>query len=197
MSIICQVGQKAPSFEVEIVYKNEFSYLKLENFRNKKYVILLFYPLNFTFVCPTELTAFSDRYEEFKQLSTEILAISVDSSYSHLTWLQMPREEGGIESLNYPLVSDVEKKVSKSYNVLTKEGVALRGLFIIDPNGYIQHSTINNLPIGRSVEETLRTLQAIKYNFENPEEVCPADWRFGNKTLIPNPEKSKNYFLRN
>jgi len=189
MCITYQVGRKAPEFEAEIVYKNDFSSLKLNDFKNKKYLVLIFYPLNFTFVCPTELIAFSDQYCEFKKLSAEILAISVDSKYSHLTWLQMPREEGGIENLNYPLVSDIEKKISRSYNVLTTEGIALRGLFIIDPEGYIQHSTINNLPIGRSVEETLRTLQAIKYNFENPDEVCPANWQLGNKTLIPSSKK--------
>lgn len=196
MSVTCQIGRKAPLFEAEIVYDNDFSYLKLENFRNRNYIILLFYPLNFTFVCPTELIAFSDRYEEFKELSTEILGISVDSKYSHLTWLQMPREEGGIEQLKYPLVSDIEKKISSAYNVLTNEGIALRGLFIIDPDGYIQHSTINNLPVGRSIDETLRTLRAIKHNYENPDEVCPANWQFGSKTLVPNLEKIKDPFLK-
>ena len=129
-----------------------------------------------------------------KELNTEILGVSVDSEYSHLAWLQADRNEGGLGDLAYPLVSDLKKEISKSYNVLSDEGVALRGLFIIDKEGIIQHVVINNLAFGRSVEETFRTLQAIQYVQSNPDEVCPADWQPGEATMVPDPVKSKEYF---
>jgi len=153
-----------------------------------------FYPLDFTFVCPTEITAFSDKHDQFKKLNAEILGISVDSQFSHLAWCQTDRKEGGVGDLNYPLVSDLKREISKKYNVLTDDGVALRGLFIIDKEGMIQHATINNLSFGRSVEETLRTLQAVQYVQENPDEVCPAGWQPGSVTMKPDPKKSKDYF---
>nr|GMD44394.1 2-Cys peroxiredoxin BAS1, chloroplastic [Ipomoea batatas] len=169
--------------------------VKLSDYIGKKYVILFFYPLDFTFVCPTEITAFSDRYEEFKKLNTEILGVSVDSVFSHLAWVQTDRKSGGLGDLNYPLISDVTKSISKSYNVLIHDqGIALRGLFIIDKEGVIQHSTINNLAIGRSVDETMRTLQALQYVQENPDEVCPAGWKPGEKSMKPDPKLSKEYF---
>lgn len=189
-----QVGQLAPDFEALAVFDQEFAKVKLSDYFQKKYVVLFFYPLDFTFVCPTEITAFSDQFEKFAQLNTEILGISVDSEFSHLAWLQTEREAGGLGDLNYPLVSDLKKEISASYNVLTDEGIALRGLFIIDKEGIIQHSTINNLAFGRSVDETLRVLQAIQYVQKNPEEVCPANWKPGDKTMIPDPIKSKDYF---
>ena len=191
---VCQVGKKAPFFQAEAVYDETFLSVNLEDYLEKKYLILLFYPLDFTFVCPTELIAFSDRYKEFQELSTEILGISIDSKYAHLAWLQTSRDEGGLETLNYPLLSDLKREISTSYNVLNEEGTALRGLFIIDKAGIIQHATINNLPIGRSVDETLRILQAIQYNNENPDEVCPANWQPGDETIIEDWEKSKEYF---
>jgi len=189
-----KVGLMAPDFEATAVYDQEFETVQLSSYRGKKYVILFFYPLDFTFVCPTEITAFSDRFDEFKELSTEILGISVDSEFSHLAWLQTDRAAGGLGDLNYPLISDLKKEICSSFNVLTDEGVALRGLFIIDKEGVIQHSTINNLAFGRSVDETLRTLQAIQYVQDNPDEVCPANWKPGQKTLSPDPVKSKEYF---
>jgi peroxiredoxin (alkyl hydroperoxide reductase subunit C) len=159
-----------------------------------KYVVLFFYPLDFTFVCPTEITAFSDRYEEFKSLNTEVLGVSVDSQFSHLAWIQTPRNDGGLGDLKYPLVSDLKREISEAYGVLSADGVALRGLFIIDREGVIQHSTINNLAFGRSVDETLRVLQALQYVQANPDEVCPAGWKPGDKTMKPDPEGSKEYF---
>ncbi len=159
-----------------------------------KYVVLFFYPLDFTFVCPTEITAFSDRYEEFAKLNCEVLAVSVDSQFSHLAWLQTERSEGGLGDLKYPLVSDLKREISTAYSVLTEEGVALRGLFIIDREGIVQHSTINNLAFGRNVDEVLRTLQALQYVQDNPDEVCPAGWKPGQKTMKPDPEGSKEYF---
>ncbi|GKV31901.1 hypothetical protein SLEP1_g40558 [Rubroshorea leprosula] len=189
------VGNTAPDFEAEAVFDQEFIKVKLSEYIGKKYVILFFYPLDFTFVCPTEITAFSDRYEEFKKLNTEILGVSIDSVFSHLAWVQTDRKSGGLGDLKYPLVSDVTKSIAKSYRVLIPDqGIALRGLFIIDKEGVIQHSTINNLAIGRSVDETLRTLQALQYVQENPDEVCPAGWKPGEKSMKPDPKLSKEYF---
>lgn len=189
-----RVGQEAPEFTATAVIDQEFKTVKLADFRGK-YVVLFFYPLDFTFVCPTEIIAFSDSYEEFSKLNTEVLGVSVDSEFSHLAWIQTERKDGGIGDIKYPLVSDIKKEISTAYNVLDPEaGVALRGLFIIDPDGVIQHATVNNLSFGRSVEETLRTLKAIQYVQTHPDEVCPAGWQEGDKTMIPDPEKSKVYF---
>ncbi|EXC01929.1 2-Cys peroxiredoxin BAS1-like protein [Morus notabilis] len=189
------VGNVAPDFEAEAVYDQEFIKVKLSDYVGKKYVILFFYPLDFTFVCPTEITAFSDRHEEFAALNTEILGVSVDSVFSHLAWVQTDRKSGGLGDLKYPLVSDVTKSISKAYDVLIPDqGIALRGLFIIDKEGVIQHSTVNNLAIGRSVDETKRTLQALQYVQENPDEVCPAGWKPGEKSMKPDPKLSKEYF---
>lgn len=189
------VGNKAPDFEAEAVFDQEFIEVKLSEYIGKKYVILFFYPLDFTFVCPTEITAFSDRYGEFEKINTEVLGVSTDSVFSHLAWVQTDRKSGGLGDLKYPLISDITKSISKSYGVLIPDqGVALRGLFIIDKEGVIQHSTINNLAIGRSVDETLRTLQALQYVQENPDEVCPAGWKPGDKSMKPDPKGSKEYF---
>nr|QCI06895.1 2-Cys peroxiredoxin [Halydictyon mirabile] len=188
-----KVGDFAPDFNATAVYEQEFQQIKLSNYLGK-YIILLFYPLDFTFVCPTELIAFSDIYDQIKELNSEILGISVDSEYCHLAWIQMDRNIGGVGDLKYPLVSDLSKEISTSYNVLTKEGKALRGLFIIDPDGIIQHCTINNLDVGRSVNEAIRTLKAIQYVKAYPDEVCPANWQPGQSTIINSPQQSKEYF---
>ncbi len=189
-----RVGQEAPDFTATAVVDQEFKTIKLSDYRGK-YVVLFFYPLDFTFVCPTEITAFSDRAEEFEKLNTQILGVSVDSEFSHLAWVQTDRKSGGLGDLTYPLVSDLKKEISAAYNVLDPEaGIALRGLFIIDQDGVIQHATINNLAFGRNVEETLRTLQAIQYVQANPDEVCPANWQPGEKTMNPDPVKSKVFF---
>nr|YP_010728768.1 thiol-specific antioxidant protein [Lithothamnion corallioides]WEA76960.1 thiol-specific antioxidant protein [Lithothamnion corallioides] len=188
-----QVGQSAPSFTATAVYDQEFKLVKSSDYLGK-YVVLFFYPLDFTFVCPTEITAFSDLYNEFAKINTEVLGVSVDSEYAHLAWLQTKRDDGGLGDLNYPLISDLTKSISKSYNVLTDEGKALRGLFIIDMKGIIQYSVVNNLDFGRSVDETLRTLKAIQYVQSHPDEVCPANWKPGDATMIADPIKSKEYF---
>lgn len=189
-------GNPAPDFEAQAVFDQEFINLKLSDYqRQKKYVVLFFYPLDFTFVCPTEITAFSDRHGEFEALNTEIIGVSVDSVFSHLAWVQTERKSGGIGDIKYPLVSDITKSISQQFNVLIHgEGVALRGLFIIDREGIIQHATVNNLAIGRSVDETLRTLQALQYVQDNPDEVCPAGWKPGEKTMKPDSKLSKEYF---
>ena len=190
-----RVGQAAPDFAATAVVDQEFKTVKLSDYKGKQYVVLFFYPLDFTFVCPTEITAFSDRFEDFNKIDTEILGVSVDSEFSHLAWIQSDRKSGGVGDLNYPLVADLKKTISADYNVLDPEaGVALRGLFIIDKEGIIQHSTINNLAFGRNVDETLRTLQAIQHVQSHPDEVCPAGWQPGDKTMTPDPVKSKVFF---
>ena len=189
-----RVGQPAPEFTATAVYDQEFKIVKLADYRGQ-YVVLFFYPLDFTFVCPTEVTSFSDRYDEFAAINAEVLGVSVDSEFSHLAWIQTERTAGGVGDLKYPLVSDIKKEISCAYNILDPEaGVALRGLFIIDKEGIIQHATINNLSFGRNVDEVLRTLKAIQYVQAHPDEVCPEGWHPGDKTMNPDPAKSKIYF---
>lgn len=190
-----RVGQLAPEFMATAVVDQQFKTVKLSDYQGK-YVIILFYPLNFTFVCPTEIIAFSDRYEEFNRLNAEILGISVDSEFSHLAWIQTERKLGGLGDIAYPLISDIKKEISSAYNVLDPEtGVALRGLFLIDTEGVLQYATINNMAFGRSVDETLRILQAVRHVQTHPEEVCPVGWQPGDKTMISDPVKSKVYFV--
>lgn len=188
------VGLKAPEFTATAVVDQEFQTVTLSQYRGK-YVVLFFYPLDFTFVCPTEITAFSDRYADFTSRNTEVLGVSVDSQFSHLAWIQTDRKQGGLGDIAYPLVADLKKEIASAYNVLDEDaGVALRGLFIIDPDGVIQHATINNLAVGRNVEETLRVLQAFQHVKANPDEVCPANWTPGEKTMNPDPVGSKEFF---
>jgi peroxiredoxin 2/4 len=194
MTECLRVGQIAPDFSATAVVDMEFQEIKLSQYRGK-YVVLFFYPLDFTFVCPTEITAFSDSYEQFSALNTEVLGVSVDSQFSHLAWIQTDRKDGGLGDLSYPLVADLKKEISIAYNVLDPDaGIALRGLFIIDKEGIIQHATINNLAFGRNVDETLRVLQAIQYVQSHPDEVCPANWQPGEQTMKPDPVGSKEYF---
>ena len=189
-----RVGEQAPDFTATAVVDQEFKTIKLSDYRGK-YVVLFFYPLDFTFVCPTEITAFSDSFDQFKDINTEVLGVSVDSEFSHLAWIQTDRKAGGVGDLSYPLVSDIKKTISADYNVLDPEaGIALRGLFIIDKEGILQHATINNLSFGRSVDETFRVLQAIQYVQSHPDEVCPAGWQPGEATMNPDPIKSKEFF---
>ena len=187
------VGRQAPEFALEGVLNGRFAPYRLADYKGK-WLVLFFYPLDFTFVCPTEILAFSDRLGEFKKVGAEILGASVDSKYSHLAWTEKPREEGGIKGLAYPLLEDLGKELAEEYGVLDESGrLALRGLFIIDPDGVVQHATINNTAVGRSVDETLRVLQAFQYVKEHGE-VCPADWKPGAKAMKGDWEKSKEYF---
>ncbi len=188
-----RVGQLAPDFTATAVIDQEFTDISLSNYRGK-YVILFFYPLDFTFVCPTEITAFSDRYADFTSKNTEVLAVSVDSKFAHLAWIQTPRNEGGIGDINYPLIADLKREICSSYNVLNDDGEADRGLFIINPKGVIMHMTINKAPVGRNVDETIRVLQAYQYVESHPDEVCPANWTPGEKTMKEDPRGSKEYF---
>ena len=189
------VGQKAPEFALEGVLNGNFSTYRLTDYRGK-WVVLFFYPLDFTFVCPTEILAFSDRLGEFRKVGAEVLGASVDSKFCHLAWTEKPREEGGIKGLAYPLLEDLGKDLAREYGVLAPDGrVALRGLFLIDPEGVVQHATINNLGVGRSVDETLRVLQAFQFVREHGE-VCPADWKPGTRTMKADWKGSKEYFAK-
>lgn len=177
---IAKVGQPAPDFEMKTTADLEglTSVAKLSDYAGK-WLVLFFYPLDFTFVCPTEILALSDRLDEFTELGAEVLGVSTDSVYSHRAWLKTPRDQNGIEGCRYPLASDITKQVSADYGVLIEsEGIALRGLFIIDPNGVLQYSVINSLNIGRSVDETLRVLQALQTGG-----LCGANWKPGQSTL--------------
>lgn len=189
-----QIGKLAPNFLTIAVYKNRLGKIRLSDYHGKKYVVLVFYPANFTSVSPTELLSLSDRISEFRQLSTQILAISVDSPFSHLHYLLSKRNQGGLANLNYPLISDLNQTITKKYSLLTDEGFPFPGLFIVDKEGIIQYYTVNNLLCGRSVNELLRILKSIQYTKENPGQACPVDWKYGDQILYSHPLRSKVYF---
>ena len=189
-----QIGKIAPNFLTVGVYKNRLGKIRLSDYHGKKYIILVFYPANFTSISLTELIGLSDRISEFRQLSTQILAVSIDSPFSHLHYLLSKRDQGGLAELNYPLVSDLNQTIAKKYGLLTNDGLALPGLFIIDKEGIIQYYTVNNLLCGRSINELLRILKSIQYIKENPGYACPVDWEYGQQTLSSHPLKSKVYF---
>lgn len=187
------VQQPAPDFKAQAVMPDgSFRELTMSEFKGK-YVILFFYPLDFTFVCPTEIIAFSDSIAEFKERGVEVLGASIDSHFSHLAWRNTPRSEGGIGDIQYPLVADLNKSIAQDYDVLLPGGIALRGLFLIDQEGIVRHQVINDLPLGRSVDEALRMVDALQY-FEKNGEVCPANWKPGGLTIKPTPDDSKEYF---
>jgi len=156
--------------------------------------VLLFYPKDFTFVCPTEIIAFSDAAPRFKALNAEVLALSTDTEESHLAWIRTPRKRGGLGHMQIPIVADVTKAISADYGVLLEDiGIALRGLFLINPEGVLEQITVNNLPVGRSVDETLRLLQAFQFVAEHGE-VCPAGWKPGERTMVAHPDGAMDYF---
>jgi alkyl hydroperoxide reductase subunit AhpC len=175
------VTQPAPDFMADAVVNGEFKSVKLSDYKGK-YVVLFFYPLDFTFVCPTEITAFSDKIDEFRKRGAEVLGVSVDSKYCHLAWIKTPRADGGLGGLRYPLVSDLTKKISADYGVLVDGAVALRGTFLIDKNGVLRHALINDLPLGRNIDETIRMIDALQF-FEQHGEVCPANWKPGSMSI--------------
>jgi len=191
-----KIQKPAPAFEAEAVMPDsEFKKVKLSDYKDK-YLVFFFYPLDFTFVCPTEITAFSDRYEEFKAINCEVLACSVDSHFSHLAWTNQPRKKGGLGQMNIPILSDLTKEISRKYGVLLEdEGVALRGLFIIDDKGILRQITINDLPVGRSVDEVLRLVQAFQFTDKHGE-VCPAGWKPGKQSMKADPKGSQDYFSK-
>lgn len=187
------VQKQAPDFAAQAVMPDgSFKEVKLSDYHGK-YVLLFFWPLDFTFVCPTEIIAFSDAAGEFEKLGVQILGVSVDSHFTHLAWTNTPRAQGGIGKTAYPLVADLSKSISDSYGVLIGSGIALRGLFLIDKKGVVRHQVVNDLPLGRSVDEALRMVMALQY-FEEHGEVCPANWKEGAATIKPNVEGSKTFF---
>lgn len=191
MSVLVQ--KEAPNFSVNAVLADgSFKTIRLSDYRGK-YVLLFFYPLDFTFVCPTEIIAFSERVSEFESRNVQVIGASVDSHYSHLAWRNTPRSQGGIGKIAYPIIADLDKKVAQAYDVLLPNGIALRGLFLVDRQGVVRHQTVNDLPLGRSVDEALRVIDALQH-FEKHGEVCPADWKEGKATIKPNPEESKKFF---
>ncbi|XP_052127041.1 peroxiredoxin 1 [Frankliniella occidentalis] len=188
-----KIPAPAPDFKGTAVLNNEFKELSLKDFRGK-YVVLFFYPLDFTFVCPTELIAFSDRIKEFDAINCAVVGCSCDSHFSHLAFIQRSRKEGGLGGLNYPLLADYKKEIARDYDVLLEDdGIPLRGLFIIDKEGKLRQKTVNDLPVGRSVDEVLRLVKAFQF-VEEHGEVCPANWQPGSKTIKADPQGSQSYF---
>lgn len=188
------VGNKAPDFKATALVDGEFKDVSLSDYKGK-WKILFFYPLDFTFVCPTEIIAFSEAADKFREKKCEIIGCSVDSHFSHLAWTQTDRKDGGIGEIKYPLLSDLNKEIATAYEVLNEGGVALRGLFLIDDKDVIQHATINNLSVGRNVDEALRLLKGYQFTAEKGE-VCPANWDEGKDTMKPDPKGSKEYFSK-
>ena len=189
MSII---GKPAPAFSAEAAKDGEVVDITLDDYKGK-WLVMFFYPLDFTFVCPTELVAFSDRAADFKAAGAELLGVSVDSVHTHLAWMRTPRDEAGVGELNYPLLSDIHRTIATDYDVLKEdEGVTFRGVFIIDPDGICQSATVNNLPVGRSVDEVLRTLKGYQYN-RSSGNVCPANWQDGDEGMAATLEGVKGH----
>jgi len=187
------VGNKAPFFKAQAVVGSEFKEISLDTYKGK-WKVLYFYPLDFTFVCPTEITAFSDSYAKFQELNCEVIGCSIDSQFSHLAWTKQPRNQGGLGEIKHALLADVTKTIGRDYGVLMEDaGITLRGLFIIDDKDVVQHATINNLGVGRNVEETLRLVEAFQYTAKHGE-VCPAGWTKGKATMKPDPKGSQDYF---
>lgn len=197
-----QIGKRAPNFVTVGVFKKKLGRIRLSDYLGKKYVLLIFYPANFTPVSPTELLTLSDNISEFRKLSTQILAVSIDSPFSHLQSLLVNRKEGGLANLNYPLISDLSQNITKDYKLLTEDGLSLPGVFIIDKDGIIQYYTVNNLLCSRSVNELLRILESIQYVKKNPGQACPVNWPListlntqqYSQMLYSHPIKSKLYF---
>ena len=192
MSVL--VGKKAPSFSVKAVIKDSIvDKFNLDSYLGRN-VLFFFYPLDFTFVCPTELHAFQERLQDFRDRNTEVVGCSVDSPHSHYAWLHTPKSQGGIQGIEYPLVSDLNKQISRDYGVLIEEqGIAYRGLFLIDKEGVVRHALVNDLPLGRSVDEAIRIVDALNY-FEVHGEVCPANWQTGQRSMKATQDGLKSYF---
>lgn len=196
MSVL--VGKEAPNFTATAVMPdNSFQ----EDFNLKEYCkgkncILFFYPLDFTFVCPSEIIAFNNRLNDFKTRNTEVIAVSVDSHFSHLAWKQTPVEKGGIGNVQFPMVADLTKKISKEYDVLVNKSVAFRGTFLIDKQGIVRHQVVNDLPLGRNIDEAIRMVDALAFHEENGE-VCPAGWERGNDGMKANAEGVASYLGKN
>jgi peroxiredoxin 2/4 len=190
------VTQPAPDFTATAVmpdnsFNDDFSLSGLKG----KYVVLFFYPLDFTFVCPSEIIAFDKKVDEFKSRNCELVGVSVDSHFSHLAWKNTPVNKGGIGNVQYPLVADLTKSISRDYGVLLDDAIALRGLFLIDKEGVVQHALVNNLPLGRNVDEAVRLLDALQFTEEHGE-VCPANWNKGDEAMKPSADGVADYLAK-
>ena len=188
------VGKNAPDFIATAVEKDQIiEKFTLSEFKGQ-YVVLFFYPLDFTFVCPTELHAFSDKLDEFEKRNVKVVGVSIDSHFSHLAWLNTPKSKGGIQGVGYPIVSDLNKTISRDYDVLIEgAGIAYRGLFLLDKDHVVRHQVVNDLPLGRNVSETLRMVDALQFT-EKYGEVCPANWNQGEKSMKPTTEGLEEFF---
>jgi peroxiredoxin (alkyl hydroperoxide reductase subunit C) len=190
------VTKQAPDFTADAVLPdNSFGQITLSSFKGKN-VVLFFYPLDFTFVCPSEILAFNKKLEEFKSRNTEVIGVSVDSKFTHLAWKNTKLEDGGIGNIQYTLVSDLNKNIAREYGILFNEAVALRGLFLIDTKGVIRHSVINDLPLGRSVSEALRMVDALQFVEAHGDQVCPANWQDGDEAMKPTAEGVAGYLAK-
>lgn len=191
------VGKPAPEFKADAVMgDNSIKRIKLSDFKGK-YVVLFFYPKDFTFVCPTELIAFNNRLKEFEARNTQVIGVSGDNEFCHLAWKNTAVDKGGIGNVQYPLVADLMQKISTDYDVLfDKAGVAFRGTFLIDKEGIVRHQVVNDLPLGRNVDEALRMVDALQF-FEENGEVCPAGWNKGQNGMKANPEGVASYLAQN
>ena len=189
------VTKEAPDFAAQAVMPNgNFQELKLSSYRGK-YVVLFFYPLDFTFVCPSEIIAFDAAIAKFEQKNAAVIGVSVDLHYTHLAWRNTPRNQGGIGPIKYPLVADLDKSIARNFGVLLEAGIALRGLFLIDKQGVVRHTLINDLPLGRSVDEALRMLDALQFHEEHGD-VCPANWHAGDEAMKPSAEGVAAYLAK-
>ena len=189
------VTKEAPDFTAQAVMPdNSFAELKLSSYRGK-YVVLFFYPLDFTFVCPSEIIAFDAALAKFEKKNAQVIGVSVDSHFTHLAWKCTPRNQGGIGPIKYPLVADLTKQIARDYGVLLDGGMALRGLFLIDKAGVVRHALINDLPIGRSVDEALRVLDALQFH-EQHGDVCPANWHAGEEAMKPTAAGVASYLAK-
>jgi len=195
MSVL--VGKEAPDFKATAVQEQSMiDDFTLSQYRGDKYVLLFFYPLDFTFVCPTELLAFQQKLGEFESRGVQVVGASIDSHFSHLALLNTPVNQGGIQGVQYPIVADLTKSIAADYDVLLSDaGIALRGLFLIDKEGIVRHQVVNDLPLGRSVDEALRMVDALQF-FEENGEVCPANWQQGSDTIKPDVDGSKEFFAK-
>lgn len=190
------VTKEAPDFKAQAVMpSNVIEELSLSSYRGK-YVVMFFYPLDFTFVCPSEIIAFDKALDEFKKRDCEVIAVSVDSQFTHLAWKNTPVDQGGLGNVQFPLVADLSKEISRAYGVLLEDGISLRGLFLIDKEGVVRHELVNDLPLGRNVDEAIRILDALRFTEEHGE-VCPANWKPGEDSMTPTAEGVAKYLAKN
>ncbi len=190
MSVL--VTKQAPEVKaLAVMPDNSFSEISLSDYKGK-YVVLFFYPLDFTFVCPSEIIAFDHRLQEFKDRGVEVIGVSIDSHFSHLAWKNTAINNGGIGNVQYPLIADIDKSVTTAFDVLTGPGIALRGSFLIDKDGVVQHQVVNNLPLGRNIDEMLRMVDALQFTEEHGE-VCPAGWSKGKAGMKDTTEGVAQY----